>query len=243
MANAIIILVNKALEKVREVPIQEAEFDSGIESHMMTARRAVEDVLRDMYLVQKDEILKNEFTLSTVASQAEYDLGFDGSLLASTDLRVITADATDYWLNYLSETEALEKYIDFNNLTQTGKPSEWWFRTGATANTIKVRFNLIPDAIYSIKGYKYAAYSDVNSGSITPFTTLGDSVIVDYVAAMLANQYFDETNTAEYLRKYNATWSKWLLENQKTDETPNLALPYQANNEHNHGIYGSDYFN
>lgn len=232
MANAIITLVNKALEKVREVPITTTEYDSGLESHHMTARRAVEDVLRDMYLVQKDEKLKSEFTLSTVASTAEYALGFDGSLLADTKLRVIKSDATDYWLHYLSETEALEKYIDFANLTEEGQPTEWWFRTGATANTIKIRFNLVPDDIYTIKGFRYVAYSDVTSISTTPFTTLGDSVIVDYVAAMLANQYFDETNTAEYMRKFNATWSKWLLENQKTDETPILSLPYQALNEH-----------
>lgn len=243
MANAIIILVNKALEKVREIPITPEEFDSRVESHHMTCRRAVEDVLRDMYLVQKDEKLKSEFTLSTVASQAEYSLGFDSSLLADTNLRVITADATDYWLNYLSETEALDKYIDFNNLTQTGRPSEWWFRTGSTPNDIKVRFNLIPDAIYTVKGFKYVAYSDVTALSVTPFTALGDAVIVDYIAAMLANQYFDDINTSEYLRKYNATWSKYLLENQKTDETPIISLPYQANNEHSHGIYGNDYFN
>lgn len=229
MATAIIYLVNHALERVQEIPIQTTDYDSGVESHMMTCRQAVSEVLKKMYLAKKDAKLKSEFTLNTVASQAQYNLGFDGSLLADTNLRVILSDKTDYWLTYRPESEALEEYIDFNNLDLEAKPAEWWFVTSSTPNAIQLRLNPIPDDIYAIKGFKYVPYSAVTAITITTFTDLGDEVIIAYVAAELAKQ-LQKDNTQDLISKARITWGDYILEDQKTDQTIIYSYPYQQSN-------------
>lgn len=230
MTALIITLVNNALERCVEIPIQPSEFDSGYEGHHMIARQAVSKILKNIYEVRKDEKLKQEFTLSTVASQALYNLGFSSFDLASTDFRVIKSDNTDYWLTYKPESEALSEYIDFNNLTDEGLPQEWWFVTGATAGTLQIRLNKIPDDIYEIKGFKYVPYSAVTSISMTPFTEIGDEVVITYVAAQLAI-YLQLAHTNELIRQASEAWSKYLLENFNTNNLVVLSLPHQVLNE------------
>lgn len=230
MANAIINLVNKAMSKIGELPMEITEYDSGLESHQARARGAVEEILSDMFDLQKDEKLRLEFTLTTTASTALYSLGFDGSLLADTNLRVIKSDKTDYWLNYLDQDTALEKYIDFNNLTDEAAPWEWWFVTGSSADDIKLRLNPVPDAVYTIKGFKYTPNSAVTALSVTPFTDRGDALIVDYVASQVGNLQ-QVANIEDITRQEAKSWAKYLLENQKTNNVTSLALPYQTEND------------
>lgn len=228
MTTLIITLVNNALEKVGEVPIQPADFDSGYQSHHMLCRQAVADCLKEMAYKRKDAKLKQTFDINTIASQATYSLGFEPDFMVDTNLRFITSGSTgpDYNLEYLSETEALEKYIDFDNLTVTGKPSEWWFATTGTAGVINLRLNPVPDDVYIIRGMRYVSYSAVNSISLTSCTEIGDQAIQTYVAAKLAND-LQKANSTDLAQLASQAWGRWLAEDFRVNQYDRLVTSHQ----------------
>lgn len=228
MVTTIITIVNNALEKVRETPIQPSEFDSGYQSHHMLCRQAISDCLKEMAYKRKDAKLKQTFDINTVASQAVYSLGFDAEFMADTDLRFITAGSTgpDYFLNYLTETEALEKYIDFDNLTAEEKPTEWWFQTTSSAGVINLRLNPIPDDVYIIRGMRYVSYTAVNAISLTTCSEIGDQAIQTYVAAKLANE-LQKANSQDLAQLASQAWGRWLAEDFRVNEYNRLITPYQ----------------
>lgn len=234
MATQILTIVNQALVRVGEQTISEDQFNSGSLLPHTTCREAVQEILFDMYKIKKESLWKKTFDLTTVASQAEYDLGFSGDLLANTTLWFIgTNPDPDYQLNYLSEMEARNQYIDFTDLTEEGKPTEWWFRTTDTEGQIKLRLNAIPDGIYTIRGMKYSDFSRVEGADITTCTITGDMAIQAYIAAKMAIN-LQKGDAEDYINRQKAYWHTWIAENPKIDEINTLVTPYQQED-----IYGS----
>lgn len=230
MATQVLTLVNQALAKVGENNLASTELDSGTEWHQRLAREAVQDVIRRMYKTKKDGLLKASFTITTSNGVATYSAPVNGDLFADTNLRLLTSDNTDAWLNYLPESEALEKYIDFNNLTLTGRPNEWWFTTTATPGTIYVRFNPIPDAIYTITGFKYSDFTRVASTDVTTCTDTGDAAIQAWVESKLANS-LQKGDAADLIEQAKDLWSDYICEDLKTDDINVAVYAYQNSNE------------
>lgn len=237
MTTFIINLVNRALDDIGEVNIATSQFDSGGESHHKKAQSAVEDILFQMYQKRGNYKLKQTFEITTAASQSQYSLGFDSDLLASTNLRFVSTASTDpdYPMAYLGEDEALEKYIDFDNLTLEARPYEWWFQTQATAGVIKVRFNPIPDAIYRVQGFRYLDFTSLGTITAltqTAFSTQGDKVVEKYVSYQIANSpQYNTASVDEQRAKFEDAWSEWLVEDFKENEINSRVIPYQHESE------------
>ncbi len=226
MANSILSIVNYALGEIGEIPLSAIEFDNGVFTAQSAAREAVQEILQDMRQKKSHYLYKQEFTIATVASQPLYTVAFPLSYLASTKLRVITADNTDSWLRYLPESEALENYIDFNNLTQTGRPSEWFVVTSTSPGNVSFRVNPIPDDVYTISGFRYSNFSRVTSAYITSSSDTGDRAIQKFVAFKVA-QRLQSADAAILEQEYQKAWHTFLVEDFHDNNINTQVIPAQ----------------
>lgn len=222
----LLTISNYALAQVKEMPISQTDFDGGTEWHHLLLREAVQDILKRMYRAKKEGLFKSTFDITTTASQATYSFNFNTDFLADTQLRFIDSGTNDYFLNYLTENEALNRYIDFANLTLEGKPSEWWIQTTNTAGVLQLRLNPVPDNIYTIRGFKYADYSRATATTTTSCTQWGDTAIQSYLEFRLANQ-LQASNVADFKEKADQDWRAYLGENIHQEDVSTYVFPYQ----------------
>lgn len=227
MSSQIITIVNNALKLIGEIPMSTAEFDSGTLALHTQVNEYTQMILFEMYQKKKDSLLKSKFTFSTVASTSNYTFS-NRDYLSEMKLWVVSADPTigNYPLNYLSEQEALLQYVDFDTLTFEGKPSEFWLETTSTAGQIQLRINPIPDAIYTIKGYKYEPFARVEAIDVTSCTYLGDQLIQSYIAHKISNE-LQKGNMQDLENIYYERRSQYLCENTHENDINTLMTPYQ----------------
>ena len=235
MPTEILTLCNQALNRVGEESISASDFNSGKLWHHTLLRETVQEILFKMNRAKKDGLQKYQVDFSTVAGQATYDLGYNADLMAEAKLWFIgnlANNESDYELIYLTEKEARDKYIDFSDLTEQEKPSEWWFQTTSTAGQVRLYLNPIPDGIYAIRTLRYPSFSRVVATDITTCSIVGDMTIQKDLEAKLANE-LQKGNTESLIKQASETWHCYLAEDIRTDEINTLVTPYQ--------LYTDDY--
>jgi hypothetical protein len=188
MVSTVLSIINSARGRggLGKSPLTASQFDAigNVDKDITTLKTEFARLYKELALMKKEDF-RQLFTVTTAIGVNEYSLTFDPNQIVEMDLRVINiANSAPWIVNYVSETDVLNRYPDAD-LIPSGRPYQWWIKSTTNQQIKKLAFVGIPDAVYTIEGFQNVRAETLTANLATKCVQEGDLWLEDKLYEMM----------------------------------------------------------